>query len=119
VPGAAIRTTLIVGFPGETDADFQELMKFVEQVRFDHLGVFTYSDAEDLPSHRLPGHLSKKVAQFRHDTLMARQMEISASNLSSMIGDDLAGADRGLTRAPSLRGSIDPSSTRSRRHYVL
>ena len=89
VPGAAIRTTLIVGFPGETDADFQELMKFVKQVRFDHLGVFAYSDAEDLPSHRLPGHVSKKMAQFRHDTLMARQMEISASNLESMIGKTL------------------------------
>jgi ribosomal protein S12 methylthiotransferase len=86
VPGAAIRTTLIVGFPGETDADFQELMEFVEKVRFDHLGVFTYSDAEDLPSHRLPGHVTNKVAQFRYDTLMARQMEISANNLSSMIG---------------------------------
>ncbi len=88
-PGAAIRTTLIVGFPGETDADFQELIEFVEQVRFDHLGVFTYSDAEDLPSHRLPGHIPKKVAQFRYDTLMARQMEISATNLSSMIGATL------------------------------
>ena len=90
VAGAAIRTTLIVGFPGETDADFQELMDFVEKVRFDHLGVFTYSDAEDLPSHRLPGHVSKKVAQFRHDTLMARQMEISADNLTSMIGKTLS-----------------------------
>ena len=86
VPGVAIRTTLIVGFPGETDADFQGLMEFVEQVRFDHLGVFTYSDAEDLPSHRLPAHISKKVAQFRYDTLMARQMEISTNNLASMIG---------------------------------
>ena len=89
IPGAAIRTTLIVGFPGETDADFQELMEFVEQVRFDHLGVFTYSDAEDLPSHQLPGHVSKKVAQFRHDALMARQMEISENNLASMIGKTL------------------------------
>ena len=88
-PGAAIRTTLIVGFPGETDADFQELMEFIEQVRFDHLGVFTYSDAEDLPSHRLPGHVSKKMTQLRHDTLMARQMEISANNLESMIGQTL------------------------------
>ncbi|MBR9986372.1 MAG: 30S ribosomal protein S12 methylthiotransferase RimO [Desulfosarcina sp.] len=89
VPGAAIRTTLIVGFPGETDADFQELMEFVEDVRFDHLGVFTYSDAEDLPSHRLPGQLSKKVAQFRYDTLMKRQMAISENNLTSMIGKTL------------------------------
>lgn len=88
-PGAALRTTLIVGFPGETDTDFQELMEFVEQVRFDHLGVFTYSDAEDLPSHRLPEQVSKKVAQFRHDTLMERQMAISANNLVSMIGKTL------------------------------
>ena len=86
VPGAAIRTTLIVGFPGETDADFQELMEFVDQVRFDHLGVFTYSDAEDLPSHHLPGHVSEKVARSRHDSLMERQMEISSDNLASMIG---------------------------------
>ena len=85
-PGAAIRTTLIVGFPGETDADFQELTEFVERVRFDHLGVFTYSDAEDLPSHNLPGHVSEKVARSRHDSLMERQMEISADNLASLIG---------------------------------
>jgi len=89
VPGAAIRTTLIVGFPGETDADFQELLEFVEQVRFDHLGVFTYSDAEDLPSHQLPGHVSAKAARLRHDALMARQMEISADNLASMVGKTL------------------------------
>lgn len=89
VPGAAIRTTLIVGFPGETDADFKELMAFVEQVRFDHLGVFAYSDAQDLPSHRLPGHVPKAVAQARHDALMARQMEISADNLASMTGTTL------------------------------
>lgn len=89
VPGAVIRTTLIVGFPGETDIDFQELMEFVEHVRFDHLGVFTYSDAEDLPAHHLPGHIAKKVAQFRYDTLMARQMAISADNLSSLVGKTL------------------------------
>jgi ribosomal protein S12 methylthiotransferase len=86
VPGAVIRTTLIVGFPGESDADFRELMDFVEQVRFDHLGVFTYSDADDLPSHRLPGHVSGKVAHSRRDAIMARQMEISGDNLASMIG---------------------------------
>ncbi len=86
VPGAAIRTTVIVGFPGETDADFQLLMDFIERVRFDHLGVFTYSDAEDLPSHRMPGHVSPKVAQARYDTLMARQMQISADSLAAMLG---------------------------------
>jgi ribosomal protein S12 methylthiotransferase len=89
VPGAALRTTLIVGFPGETAADFQDLVDFVEQVRFDHLGVFTYSDARDLPSHGLPGHVSPKVARARHDTLMERQMAISAANLASLIGKTL------------------------------
>jgi ribosomal protein S12 methylthiotransferase len=86
VPGAALRTTVIVGFPGESDADFQMLMDFIEQVRFDHLGVFTYSDAEDLPSHRLPEHVDQAVAQARYDALMARQKQISADNLSTMIG---------------------------------
>ena len=115
VPGAAIRTTLIVGFPGETDADFQELMDFVEQVRFDHLGVFTYSDAEDLPSHRLPGHVSEAVAQSRHDALMARQMEISSENLASLIGTTMpvlveASAEphlyegRSIVQAPEVDG---------------
>jgi len=89
VPGAAIRTTLIVGFPGETEADFKELMAFVEAVRFDHLGVFTYSDADDLPSHNLPGHVSKKKARMRRDAVMARQLEISADNLAAMQGKTL------------------------------
>ena len=55
VPDASLRTTLIVGFPGETEADFKTLGSFVEDIRFDHLGVFTYSDADDLPSHGLDG----------------------------------------------------------------
>ena len=89
VPNAVLRTTLIVGFPGETEADFQELMDFVDAVQFDHLGVFTYSDSDDLPSHRLPDHVAPKVAQMRYDELMARQMEISADRLASKIGDTM------------------------------
>jgi len=86
VPDAAIRTTLIVGFPGESEADFQTLMDFVEQVRFDHLGVFIYSDAEDLPSHRLPDHVPSEVARMRYDALMEKQMQISAENLTARVG---------------------------------
>jgi len=89
VPNAVIRTTLIVGFPGETDADFQTLMDFIDAVKFDHLGVFTYSDSEDLPSHGLPDHVGPKAAQMRHDELMARQMEISADRLASQIGQTM------------------------------
>ena len=57
LPQAALRTTVIVGFPGETDKDFEQLQQLIETVPFDHLGVFTYSDAEDLASHRLPDHV--------------------------------------------------------------
>ena len=89
VPHAVLRTTLIVGFPGETDADFQELLDFIEAVQFDHLGVFSYSDSEDLPSHGLPGHVDPKVAQMRYDEVMARQMEISADRLASQIGQTM------------------------------
>jgi len=78
VPDAALRTTVIVGFPGESDRDFDRLLELVETVRFDHLGVFVYSDAADLPSHRLPGHVPAAVAARRHDRLMRRQKEIAA-----------------------------------------
>lgn len=77
-PEASLRTTVIVGFPGETDRDFNTLHSFVEKVRFDHLGVFTYSDAEDLPSHRLDGHVPHDVALKRHDRLMEHQIDISS-----------------------------------------
>ena len=79
VPEAALRTTVIVGFPGETDADFDELLHFIESERFNHLGCFVYSDSEDLPSHGLPGHVPAATARERHRILMERQQEISAA----------------------------------------
>lgn len=85
VPDAVIRTTLIVGFPGETEADFIELVNFIQQVRFDHLGVFTYSDAEDLPSHRLPGHVPPDIASSRRDILMKEQQAISEQALQKYV----------------------------------
>lgn len=89
VPEAVLRTTLIVGFPGETDADVDVLEKFVEDVRFDHLGVFTYSDSDDLPSHSLPGHVPAEVARERYDRIMSRQMDISSQNTRKYIGQKL------------------------------
>jgi len=80
VPGASLRTTLIVGFPGETDAEFETLLSFVEDIRFDHLGVFTYSDSDDLPSHHLEGHVSAEKAGERYDAVMSRQLAISETN---------------------------------------
>ncbi|OGR20359.1 MAG: ribosomal protein S12 methylthiotransferase RimO [Desulfobacula sp. RIFOXYA12_FULL_46_16] len=76
-PEAALRTTLIVGFPGETEEDFKILMKFIRDIRFDHLGVFTYSDSEDLSSHRLKDHVPSEIAEIRHDRIMEAQAKIS------------------------------------------
>jgi len=76
-PGASLRTTLIVGFPGETEEEFQILKEFIETVQFDHLGVFTYSDSDDLKSHGFKDHVPKYIAEQRHDIIMAAQAKIS------------------------------------------
>ncbi|MFO7862237.1 MAG: 30S ribosomal protein S12 methylthiotransferase RimO [Desulfosalsimonas sp.] len=86
MPDAALRTTVLVGFPGETDDDFAKLLEFMEQVAFDHLGAFVYSDAEDLPAHRLNGHVPAQIAQDRHDILMMRQADISLAKNRKKIG---------------------------------
>jgi ribosomal protein S12 methylthiotransferase len=80
IPDAAIRTTVIVGFPGETDKNFETLLSFVEELRFDHLGVFIYSDFKDLPSHELTDHVRENVANIRRDRLMSVQAKISMEN---------------------------------------
>jgi ribosomal protein S12 methylthiotransferase len=86
VPDAALRTAVIVGFPGETDKDFEKLLTFVQDIHFDHLGVFIYSDAEDLPSHKLSGHIPKSVAKKRFARLMSLQQKISLINNREHIG---------------------------------
>jgi ribosomal protein S12 methylthiotransferase len=85
VPQAALRTTLITGFPGETADEFDHLLKFVQTTRFDHLGVFTYSDADDLAAHGLPDPVDPETAQKRRDKLMAVQRSLSASTLARFV----------------------------------
>ena len=80
IPDAALRTTAIVGFPGETEEDFKKLLRFTQEVCFDHLGVFTYSDAEDLPSHSLYHHIPEDVSMDRFTRIMSNQAEISSKN---------------------------------------
>jgi len=89
VPGASLRTTIIVGFPGENDKDFAALLRFIEDTRFDHLGVFLYSDSRDLPAHALANHVPAQVAQERYDQLMSCQLDISAQNYQKYIGQTL------------------------------
>ena len=86
IPDAALRTTVMTGFPGETEADFNELAEFVKTVRFDHLGAFVYSDADDLASHRLGGHVPAEVAKERMEQLMTLQAEISLEKNEARVG---------------------------------
>lgn len=88
-PDAALRTTLITGFPGETEADFNEMLKFVKTTKFDQLGVFVYSDSDDLASHSLADHVDEETGEERRDAIMAAQAEISEELNESYLGKTL------------------------------
>ena len=89
VPGIALRTSLIVGFPGETEEDFETLLAGVKQMRFDHLGVFRYSDEEDTPSFKLPGKIDKKTIQKRFKKVYDLQKSIVRENNKKFLGKTL------------------------------
>ena len=86
VPGVTLRTTLIVGFPGETGDDFAELEQFVEETRFNHLGVFTYSHEEGTRAYGLPDDVPGALKQERRNRLMARQKRIVNRVHKAMVG---------------------------------
>jgi len=115
-PEAVLRTTAIVGFPGETEADFALLLELVSEIRFDHLGVFLYSDADDLPSHRLGNFVDEDLARKRFHRLMALQAEISRDHNRRQIGrslpvlieeriDEQLFAGRTASQAPEVDGT--------------
>ena len=89
VPGIAIRTTFIVGFPGETDACFQSLLDFVRETRFDRLGVFTYSREEATLAGRMSGQVPAALKKRRRDRVMAEQIKVSRSLAASKVGSVL------------------------------
>ncbi len=86
VPDAVIRTSLIVGFPGETEADFEELCDFVREVKFERLGVFAYSREEDTPAYNLDNQIDDEEKERRRDLIMLVQSEVSEENNKSKIG---------------------------------
>nr|MCU0355153.1 30S ribosomal protein S12 methylthiotransferase RimO [Cytophagales bacterium] len=86
VPGIALRTTLIAGHPGETEDDFEEMYRFVEQTRFDRLGVFTYSHEENTHSHTMPDDVPEETKQERADAVMELQQGISYDLNQEKIG---------------------------------
>ena len=86
IPDLTLRTTFIVGFPGETEEDFEALCSFVEETRFEHLGVFPYSAEEGTPAAKLPDQIDEQVKQDRADIIMKAQMQINIEQNEAKIG---------------------------------
>ena len=89
IPDIVLRTTLISGFPGETQEDHEELMGFVDEMEFDRLGVFTYSPEEDTPAATMPDQVAEEVKEARRDEIMELQQEISYDKGTDRIGQEL------------------------------
>ncbi|HEV3470942.1 MAG TPA: 30S ribosomal protein S12 methylthiotransferase RimO [Pyrinomonadaceae bacterium] len=119
VPGVAVRTTFITGFPGETEEDFEELRSFVRSVEFDRVGVFTYSDEEGTPAFGLPGKVDARTARRRRAQLMRDQARVSKKKNREKIGrtarvlfegpaaeTDLLWQGRMETQAPDIDGCV-------------
>ena len=119
VPGVAVRTTFIAGFPGETEEDFEELRAFIRSVEFDRVGVFTYSDEEGTPAFDLPGKVDAKTAARRRTRLMKEQARISKKKNRARVGEtvrvlfegpsaetDLLWQGRMETQAPDIDGCV-------------
>lgn len=86
MPSATLRTTVIVGFPGETEADFEELKQFVETVRFDRLGAFAYSRETDTPAYDFPDQIDEDVKAKRLDLILSKQQKIGRAKAKEQIG---------------------------------
>jgi len=119
VPGIALRTTFITGFPGETDEHFKHLLEFVREVEFDHVGVFTYFHEEGTTAYNYQDLVPNKIAVSRRDELMSVQREISRKKNTARIGEIfpvlIEGADpeeeylvtgRLATQAPEIDGQV-------------
>ena len=118
IPDIVIRTTFIVGFPGESESDFTELCEFVKESRFEHLGVFPYSREEDTPAYDFDGQIDEQIKQDRADIIMREQLEINTQNNEKMVGkvitvlcedyDPVASVHfgRGVADAPEIDGKV-------------
>lgn len=107
LPGGAIRTTFIVGYPGETDAQFQELIDFVNEGRFSHVGVFMYSKEPRTPSAKLEDNVPLAVKKQRRDVLMKAQLEVSRRRLRALVGREV----EVMVDGPIPAGTAHPKGT--------
>ena len=102
IPDITLRTTLIVGFPGETQEDFDKLCEFVKEAKFDRLGAFTYSREEDTPAYDLPDQIDEQVKQDRYDIIMKEQMHIAAEKNEALVGKKLRVLCEGYDQAAEI-----------------
>jgi ribosomal protein S12 methylthiotransferase len=107
MPDLCVRTTFIVGYPGETEEEFQALLDFVDEMQFDRVGVFTYSHEPGTPSGALPGQVDEQAKEARRDALMLKQQQISLARNQRMVGQTLKtlieGHDKGLSFGRTYR----------------
>ncbi|MCB1865707.1 MAG: 30S ribosomal protein S12 methylthiotransferase RimO [Chromatiales bacterium] len=116
VPELTLRSTFIVGFPGETDAEFEELLAFLREARIDRLGCFEYSPVEGAPANMLANPVPDEIKRERYDRLMQLQAQISAARLGERIGSEIevliddcdaeAAIGRGPGDAPEIDGRV-------------
>ncbi len=109
VPGITLRTTFMTGFPGETDGDFQELLQFVRDVRFDRVGCFAYSQEEGTAAARLADQVPEGVREERRDLLMAAQQEIAFELAAARAGERTTVL---VEETGALEGELQPARSR-------
>ncbi len=102
IPDLVLRTTFIVGFPGETEEQFQRLLEFVAEQRFNHVGVFTYSSEENTKAARLVDDVPQEVKEHRRDQIMQMQQAISAEHMLSMVGKEVDVLVEGVSEETEL-----------------
>ncbi len=102
LPNAAIRTTVMVGFPGETEAEFAEMLDFLHTHRFDHVGVFAYSNEEGCRAEKLPDHCDEDLKEARRQRVMEQQAEISQADLTRYVGKELPVLVEGVSSETDL-----------------
>ena len=115
-PDIALRSTFIVGFPGETEEDFEVLLDFLDEAQLDRVGCFQYSPVDGAPANDLPDHLPEEVKEERWERFMARAQQISAQKLADRVGstieilidevDDEGAVGRSQADAPDIDGRV-------------
>jgi ribosomal protein S12 methylthiotransferase len=105
IPGIALRTTFIVGFPGETEASFQTLLDFVRETKFERLGVFTYSQEDGTRAGAMAGQISDKVKQKRRELVMAAQHKIAKQVSESFVGREIKVLVEGVANEKQLQSA--------------